>query len=179
MAVTAVTIIYYPFHEEGREGPGRSAGASTAPYLSWRSGIVTDVTKITGPDRIARPPHRPCVSPSRARTSPRRVTLLGRRNLDTPRFHAAWLPTGKIIVRNIFGVIPFRCGDCCEMPMSFSVELVPCCRTRTLPDGTQDKFYWLLIYTDPSTCTWREEFFRRKVEAETARKALWDKWGPW
>lgn len=155
-------------------GGGKSLPLPFASRPELRCSVGHDAVTM---ERLSRPPHRPCMSRIRSQPSLGRVDLPVRHTAVPMWFRVAYSGPLGIIVRNTSGVILFWGNRSDEPRMSFSAELVPCCRTRTLPDGTQEKFYWLLIYTDPSTCTWREEFFRRKYEAEAAQKALWDKWG--
>ena len=174
MWVTLVTITSYPLKNGLRRGG----------FGEWRANRRTGRKMPRGDHhyrhhRRGRPPHRPCGSQTRPRPGLRQVRMPLWRLAVPMWLRVAYSGTVAIIVRNMGGVVPFR-GECNRgRVMSFSAELVPCCRTMTLPDGRTEKVYWLLIYTDPKTGRWCEEFFRRKIEAEAARRDLMDRWGGW
>jgi hypothetical protein len=148
-----------------------------APPLDLLSSLTTQCGIVD--DRSLedeRPPHRPCASPTRSGPGLRRVNIPAWQLAVPMWLRVACSGCRSIIVQNMVGVVEFRGGCNRGREMSFSAELVPCCRTRSLPGGGMEKAWWLLIYTDPSTGTWREEFFRRKVDAEAAQKALYVNW---
>lgn len=126
-----------------------------------------------------RPPHRPGVSLNCSHLGQRRPDMTVLCPAVPMRLRAAYSGVTAIIVRNMDVVVRLHGDRSREHSMGFSAQLVPCCRTKTFADGSTDKAYWLLIYTEPGTGRWREEFFRRKVEAEAAQMALYAKWSTW
>ncbi len=63
--------------------------------------------------------------------------------------------------------------------MGISTTLIRCRRTKLLPSGDKMIARWLLVYMDPETHEWREEFYAWKGEADAAQAVLRDKWGVW
>lgn len=166
----------YTLTHHGHELGMRAAvgGGPPLPLLVLTS--QPSITVVTPWLTLRRPPHRPCGGLSRFHRGRRRVG-----GSQKPTAVAMWLRVAssgcsRKIVPPISRVFPFNGVHDAEPLMSLSSQLVPCCRTLTLPDGRTEKAYWLLIYTEPSTGTWREEFFRRKVDAEAAQQALHAKW---
>lgn len=138
---------------------------------------------LTGRDsvtrRALRPTHRPDVSLNRSHLGRGRLDIANLYPVVPMWLRAAYSEATPIIVRNTAVVVRFPGGNSSGHSMGFSAQLVPCCRTKTFADGRTDKAYWLLIYTEPGTGRWCEEFFRRKIEAEAAQMALYARWSNW